>query len=72
MFGPVIWVFDKAAELFLRALRIEPVHDVEYAVTASDLDHVLDDARESGGVSSDLATMLQRVIDFPTRTSNTR
>ena len=29
VFGPLIWVFDKAAELLLRAIRIEPVHDVD-------------------------------------------
>ena len=50
--GPVIWVFDKAAELLLRALRIQPVHDVESAVSATDLERVVADSRASGSIIS--------------------
>jgi CBS domain containing-hemolysin-like protein len=32
VFGWLIWVFDQASNLLLRALRIEPVHDVEHAM----------------------------------------
>jgi CBS domain containing-hemolysin-like protein len=37
LFGPVIRVFDAASNLLLRAVRIEPVHDVEHAATPRDL-----------------------------------
>lgn len=65
IFGPVIWVFDKAAELFLRMLRIEPVHDVEHSATAIDLEHVVEESRERGELSTEQATVLDRILDFP-------
>ncbi|WP_226344215.1 hemolysin family protein [Agilicoccus flavus] len=67
VFGPVIWVFDKAAEGFLRLLRIEPVHDVEHAASARDLEHVVEASRDSGTMSPELSEMLDRIIDFPRR-----
>lgn len=67
VFGPVIWVFDKAAELLLRALRIEPVHDVESAVSASDLERVVADSRASGTLSDEIGFVVDRIIDFPRR-----
>lgn len=66
-FGPLIWVFDKAAELLLRVLRIEPVHDVENTATASDLVKVVEKSRESGQLSPELSTLLDRILDFPQR-----
>lgn len=65
IFGPVIWVFDKAAELFLKMLNIEPVHDVEHSATAVDLEHVVEESRERGELSSELSNVLDRIIDFP-------
>ncbi|REF29310.1 hemolysin family protein [Calidifontibacter indicus] len=65
VFGPVIWVFDKAAELFLRMLRIEPVHDVEHSATAIDLEHVVEESRERGELTSEQARVLDRILDFP-------
>lgn len=67
LFGPVIWVFDRSAELFLRLLRIEPVHDVDASASASDLEHVIEESRESGELAEDLSDLLDRIIDFPTR-----
>lgn len=67
IFGPVIWVFDKSAELLLRALRIEPVHDVESAVTAADLERVVADSRASGTLPDDIGAIVDRIIDFPRR-----
>ena len=62
---PLIWFFDKAAELFLKAMGIEPVHDVEHAATASDLEHVVELSRDSGELDDELSTMIDRIIDFP-------
>ncbi|WP_300081357.1 hemolysin family protein [Propioniciclava sp.] len=67
VFGPVIWVFDKAAELLLRALRIEPVHDVESAASASDLEKVVAASREAGSISPELSLVIDRILDFPRR-----
>lgn len=66
-FGPLIWLFDKAAEALLRLLRIEPVHDVEHAATARDLERVVEASRESGDLSPELSIMLDRILDFPNR-----
>lgn len=67
VFGGLIWVFDQASNLLLRALKIEPVHDVEHAVTARDLEHIVEDSRESGDLPVELSMMLDRILDFPRR-----
>ena len=67
VFGGLIWVFDQASNLLLRALRIEPVHDVEHAATARDLEHIVEESRESGDLPAELSMMLDRILDFPNR-----
>lgn len=67
VFGPLIWVFDKAAAAFLALLRIEAAHDVEHAATASDLEQVVEASRESGDLDPVLSTVLDRILDFPKR-----
>ncbi|NHC45239.1 hemolysin family protein [Motilibacter aurantiacus] len=67
VFGWLIWVFDQASILFLRALRIEPVHDVEHAATARDLEHIVEESRESGDLPAELSMLLDRILDFPNR-----
>ena len=67
IFGPLIWIFDKAAEGLLRLLRIEPVHDVEYVASAQDLERVVEASRVSGDLSPELSLVLDRILDFPSR-----
>src|SRR5215218_8874786 len=67
VFGWLIWVFDQASNLLLRALKIEPVHDVEHAATARDLEHIVEDSRESGDLPAELSMLLDRILDFPDR-----
>ncbi len=67
IFGPLIWVFDKSAEMLLRALHIEPVHDVESAVTATDLERVVADSRSAGTLPDEIGSVIDRIIDFPRR-----
>ena len=66
-FGWLIAVFDRASNLLLKALRIEPVHDVEHAATARDLEHIVADSRDSGDLAPQLSVLLDRMLDFPTR-----
>ncbi len=68
VFGWLIWIFDQASNLLLRALRIEPVHDVEHSATARDLEHIVEDSRESGDLPVELSMLLDRILDFPRRT----
>ncbi len=65
--GPLIWVFDQSSNLLLRAVRIEPVHDVEHSATARDLEHIVAESRETGDLPDELSLLLDRVLDFPTR-----
>jgi len=67
VFGWLIGFFDKSANLFLRALRIEPVHDLDVSVSADDLPHIIADSRESGDLPHELSLMLDRILDFPQR-----
>ena len=67
LFGWLIRVFDQASNLLLRALRIEPVHDVAHAVTAADLEHIVEESRESGDLPVELSMLLDRILDFPRR-----
>jgi CBS domain containing-hemolysin-like protein len=67
LFGWLIWVFDQASNLLLRALKIEPVHDVEHAATARDLEHIVEESRESGNLPAELSMLLDRILDFPHR-----
>jgi len=63
--GWLIWVFDQSSNLLLRALRIEPVHDVEHSATARDLEHIVAESRAAGDLPEELSMLLDRVLDFP-------
>ena len=67
VFGWLIWVFDQSSNLLLRALKIEPVHDVEHAATVRDLEHIVEESRDSGDLPAELSMMLDRILDFPNR-----
>lgn len=67
LFGWLIWIFDQASNLLLRALKIEPVHDVEHSASARDLEHIVAESRETGTLPPELSTMLDRILDFRTR-----
>ncbi len=66
-FGWLIRIFDASSNLLLRALRIEPVHDVEHSATARDLEHIVAESRRSGDLPEELSVLLDRVLDFPQR-----
>nr|WP_309225735.1 hemolysin family protein [Quadrisphaera sp. INWT6] len=66
-FGWLIRIFDASSNLLLKALRIEPVHDVEHSATARDLEHIVADSRRSGDLPEELSVLLDRVLDFPQR-----
>lgn len=69
VFGPVVRVFDGASNLLLRLVRIEPVHDVEQAVTARDLEAIIDESRDSGDLPAHLSLLLDRMLDFGDRSA---
>lgn len=65
LFGWLIRIFDAASNLLLKAIRIEPVHDVEHSATARDLEHIVADSRVSGDLPEELSVLLDRILDFP-------
>lgn len=65
IFGWLIWIFDQASNLLLKAVRIEPVHDVEHSATVRDLEHIVADSRVSGDLPEELSVLLDRILDFP-------
>jgi len=67
VFGWLISFFDTSANLLLRALRIEPVHDLDVSASASDLPHIIADSRDSGDLPIELSLMIDRILDFPQR-----
>lgn len=69
LFGWLIALFDAASNLLLRLLRIEPVHDVEHSATVRDLEHIVAESRDTGDLPPELSTLLDRILDFPTRTA---
>ncbi|HLU55850.1 MAG TPA: hemolysin family protein [Pseudonocardia sp.] len=68
-FGWIIRLFDAASNALLRALRIEPVHDVEHAATPRDLEAIIDESRDRGDLDDDLSELLDRALDFTDRTA---
>jgi len=69
IFGWLITLFDASSNLLLRMLRIEPVHDVEHSATPRDLEHIVAESRDTGELPRELSTLLDRILDFPTRTA---
>jgi CBS domain containing-hemolysin-like protein len=68
-FGWLIRLFDHASNLLLKVVRIEPVHDVEHAATARDLEHIVAASRDSGDLPVELSTLLDRTLDLHERTA---
>ncbi|WP_188546622.1 hemolysin family protein [Rhodococcoides trifolii] len=69
LFGWLIRIFDASSNALLKALKIEPVHDVEHSATARDLEHIVAESRDTGDLPEELSTLLDRILDFPTRTA---
>jgi magnesium and cobalt exporter, CNNM family len=62
--GPVIRLFDGAANGLLRLFRIEPVQELRESVSPDELDLIVDSSAESGHLTPVQAALLERAIDF--------
>ncbi len=67
VFGWFISFFDKSANLLLRAVRIEPVHDLDVSASEDDLPRIIANSRDSGDLPIELSLMMDRILDFPQR-----
>lgn len=68
VFGWLIVVFDRSADLLLRAVGVKPVHDLDTTATAEDLERIVADARVSGALPENRSVLIDRILDFPDRT----
>ena len=64
-FGWLIRIFDQASNALLKLVKIEPVHDLEHAANAADLEHIVAHSRETGDLPPGLSLLLDRILDFP-------
>jgi CBS domain containing-hemolysin-like protein len=62
--GPVIRLFDGAANRLLRLVGVEPVEELRGAVSTEELDLIVDSSAESGHLTVLQAQLLERAIDF--------
>lgn len=65
VFGWLIAFFDRSANLLLRAVSIEPIHDLDTTATAEDLERIVAESRDSGDLPHELSMLLDRMLDFP-------
>ena len=68
--GPVIRLFDGAANRLLRAIGIEPVADVAEGVSVEELDLLVEESARRGALAPRPAALLERAIDFPRLTAS--
>lgn len=67
LFGWLITIFDQAANLLLRLLRIDPLEDVDESANPRDLEAIIDESRRSGHLPEELSMVFDRILDFPKR-----
>ncbi len=62
--GPLIRLFDGAANRLLRLVGVEPVEELRGAVSTEELDLIVDSSAESGHLTESQAALLERAISF--------
>ncbi|ONI80669.1 hypothetical protein ALI22I_46285 [Saccharothrix sp. ALI-22-I] len=62
--GPLIRLFDAAANRLLRAVGIEPVEELPQGATSDDLRQIIGEAGEQGHLDAELSRLLDRGLDF--------
>ena len=67
--GPLIRVFDAAANRLLRAVGIEPIEELPQGATAEDLDRIIATAGSEGALDARAARLLDHGLDFRARTA---
>ncbi|WP_433271637.1 hemolysin family protein [Actinosynnema sp. CS-041913] len=62
--GPLIKLFDAAANRLLRALGIEPVEELPQGATPEDLRQIIGEASSEGHLDPELSRLLERGLGF--------
>ncbi|MFE7513306.1 hemolysin family protein [Streptomyces sp. NPDC057540] len=66
--GPVVHVFDGAANRLLRKVGIEPVEELHHGATLEELSHLIGESHEQGELPPDTAELLDHALEFSERT----
>ncbi|MGJ5832318.1 hemolysin family protein [Streptomyces ossamyceticus] len=66
--GPVVHVFDSAANKLLRRVGIEPVEELHHGATLEELGHLVGESHERGELPKDTAELLDHALEFSERT----
>jgi CBS domain containing-hemolysin-like protein len=62
--APAITVFDATSNRLLRLIGIEPVQELDQAVTAEELEVIIAESGRVGSLTASQTGLLQRVLDF--------
>ncbi|MEU5042483.1 hemolysin family protein [Streptomyces griseorubiginosus] len=66
--GPLVHVFDGAADRLLRRVGIEPVEELHHGATLEELGHLIGESHEQGELPRDTAELLDHALEFSERT----
>lgn len=64
LFGPIIRLFDNAANALIRLAGIEPAEELAQAVTMEELEHIIATSGEAGALGPGVTGLLQRSLEF--------
>lgn len=67
--GPVIRLFDSAADRVVRAAGIEPVEELRHGATLEELGHIIGESQAHGHLEEDQADLLERALAFADHTA---
>ena len=66
--GPVVRIFDGAANRLLRRVGIEPVEELHHGATLEELGHLIGESHEQGRLPRATAELLDHALEFSDRT----
>ncbi|MGY1579335.1 hemolysin family protein [Streptomyces sp. MN13] len=66
--GPVVRIFDGAANRLLRKAGIEPVEELHHGATLEELGHLIGESHEQGHLPRGTAELLDHALEFSERT----
>lgn len=66
--GPVVRIFDGAANKLLRKIGIEPVEELHHGATLEELGHLIGESHEQGRLPRETSELLDHALEFSDRT----
>ncbi|WP_327243458.1 hemolysin family protein [Streptomyces sp. NBC_01320] len=68
--GPVVRIFDGAANRLVRKVGIEPVEELHHGATLEELGHLIGESHKQGELPRGTAVLLDHALEFSERTLN--